>query len=133
MIKQTRITINLIICVALLSSIGISSGAPPTAAAEEEEKHPDIDVTEITRLQPYEKREKIYPQLSSDLDRLVEAVMQRKAEEFVRPRGIELLDGAAKADSVKVVIECLPGQVEAATKAAGLTGIHNRRTGDDDI
>jgi len=71
MIKRIIVILSPIIVVALLSGIGFPFGIPPAATAGEEEKYPDnID---ITRLHPYEKREKIYPQLSSDLDRLVEA------------------------------------------------------------
>ena len=120
MLKQTRIVIKLIIVVALLSSIGLSSCVPPTAAAEEEEKHPDI--IDITRLQPYEKREKIYPKLSSMLDRLVEAEEQGEAEEFARPRGIELLYDDAGLVSVRVLIQCSPEKVEEAAEVVGTYG-----------
>ena len=64
-----------------------------------------------------------HPKLSSMLNRLVQAEWRGEAEEFTRPRGIELLYDDAGLVSVEVVIECLPEKVEeAATKAAETYG-----------
>jgi hypothetical protein len=56
------------------------------------------------------------------LNKLVQTEWRSEAEEFARQGGIELLNGDVKAESVKVIIECLPGQVEAATKATEAYG-----------
>ena len=63
-----------------------------------------------------------HPKLSSKLNKLVQAEWRGEAEEFARQGGIELLYDDAGLVSVKVVIECLDGQVEAATKAAEAYG-----------
>ena len=63
-----------------------------------------------------------HPKLSSMLNKLVQAEWRGEAEEFARPRNIELLHDEAGLVSVKVVIEYLDGQVEAATKTAEAYG-----------
>jgi hypothetical protein len=57
------------------------------------------------------------PKLESNLRKLILAESQEEAEAFARPRGIELVDG-----SVRVSIECVPGQVDAAAKIVGTLG-----------
>ena len=64
-----------------------------------------------------DETEKGNPKLSGHLNRLIEAERQGEAESFARQRNIELVDG-----KVRVVIECLPGQVEAAAEAATKAG-----------
>ncbi len=56
--------------------------------------------------------------LSSALIQLIEAEKQGKAEELARQGDIKLLDG-----SVRVTIQCLPGQVEAAARTVTAVGI----------
>lgn len=65
-----------------------------------------------------EPPEKGNPKLSGTLNQLIRAEEQGEAEEFARPRGIELVDG-----SVMVIIECEPGQAEAVAEAASALGI----------
>ena len=105
MLKQTGIISKLLIIAALLSGIALFSLSGCNSEPEE------------------------HPKLSSMLNRLVQAEWRGEAEEFARPRGIELLYDDAGLVSVKVVIECLDGQVEAATKAAetyGTVGVSSR-------
>ena len=58
------------------------------------------------------------PKLSGTLNQLIRAEEQGEADEFAQQRGIELVDG-----SVKVIIECEPGQAEAVAEAASALGI----------
>ena len=58
------------------------------------------------------------PKLSGTLNQLIRAEEQGEAEEFAQPRGIELVDG-----SVKVIIDCEPGQSEAVAEATSALGI----------
>ena len=56
--------------------------------------------------------------LDGHLDALVDAEMRGEAEEFARPRCIELLDG-----SVRVEIECQSGHAEEVARAASAFGV----------
>jgi len=56
------------------------------------------------------------------LDKLVQAEWRGEAEEFARPRGIELLYNDAGLVSVEVEIECLPEKVEKAAEVVGTYG-----------
>jgi hypothetical protein len=70
-----------------------------------------------------------HPKLSSMLNKLVQAEWRGEAEEFARPRGIELLYDDTGLVSVEVIIECLPGRVEEAAGAAetyGTVGVISR-------
>jgi len=64
------------------------------------------------------KKEDTVNKLEGHLNRLIRAEEQGEAEEFARPRGIELLDG-----SVRVTIECQSGHAEEVARAAGAFGI----------
>jgi len=66
------------------------------------------------------------PGLSNKLNRLVQAYRQGEVEEFTRQRGTETIDG-----SVRVIIECVPGQVEAAAEAATDAGAQQVRSRDN--
>ena len=61
--------------------------------------------------------EKGNPKLDSHLNQLIWAERQGVAESFARQRDIQLVDG-----NVRVIIECMPRQVEAATEAANALG-----------
>jgi len=58
------------------------------------------------------------PKLDSQLNQLVNAESRGEAALFAEQSNIELVDGA-----VRVIIECMPGQLEAATKAASELGV----------
>ena len=64
-----------------------------------------------------EEPEERNPKLGSHLNQLIRAEERGEAESFASRRDIELIDG-----SVRVTIECVPGQVEAAAEAAGGLG-----------
>ena len=66
--------------------------------------------------------EQPYPKLSSDLNRLVQAEERGEAEEFAYRHCIELVDGC-----VTVIINCVPGQCEAAAEAATRAGASEAR------
>jgi len=57
------------------------------------------------------------PNLDPKLYELMLAENRGEAETFAKPRNIQLIDG-----SVRVIIEALPGQAEAAAGAAKRTG-----------
>jgi hypothetical protein len=64
-------------------------------------------------LPPYVSPEKGNPKLDSQLNQLVLAQAKGEAASFAEKSNIDLTNG-----HIRVVIECVPGQVEAATKAA---------------
>jgi hypothetical protein len=55
--------------------------------------------------------------LDSRLNQLIMAEERGEAEAFAQLRNIDLIDG-----SIRVIIECEPGQAEAAAKAAAKVG-----------
>ncbi len=57
------------------------------------------------------------PKLAPHLEQLIEAEKRGELESWARQRSITLVDG-----SVRVTIDCAPGQVEAAAKAATNVG-----------
>ena len=63
-----------------------------------------------------------HPKLTPSLNKLIQAEWRGEAEEFARPRDIELLYDDSGLVSVKVVIECLPEKVEEAADAAETYG-----------
>jgi hypothetical protein len=102
MLRQIRTTRNLLIIVLLLTGIAcLSSGIALLSVQCEPEEH---------------------PKLSSMLNRLVQAERRGEAEDFARPRNIELLYDDAGLVSVEVIIECLPGQVDEAAEVVGTYG-----------
>jgi hypothetical protein len=94
--KEAKITSRLLIIAALLSGIALllMPGCEP----------------------------KDNPKLSPDLNGLVQAEWRGEAEEFAHRNCIELLDGDSGLVSVEVEIDCAPGQVDAAIKAAETYG-----------
>ncbi len=107
MLSRIRIILSVII-VALLLSSGLPFGEQPAAAADGEE----LD------LPPIELPEKGNPKLDSQLNQLVSAETPKRAASFAQESNIEMVDG-----NVRVIIECLPDQVDAAVKAAGALGV----------
>ena len=63
-----------------------------------------------------------HPKLSSMLNKLVQAEWRGEAEDFARPRNIELLYDDAGLVSVEVEIVCLPEKVEEAAEVVGTYG-----------
>ncbi len=66
---------------------------------------------------PSEPVEKGNPKLDSQLNQLVRTESRGEAASFAEQSNIELVDSA-----VRVIIECVPGQLEAATEAATNAG-----------
>ena len=108
MLSQIRTLLSVIIIVALLLGSGLLLGEQPAAAADGEE----LD------LPPIELPDKGNPKLDSQLDQLVSAETPKRAASFVQESNIEMVDG-----NVRVIVECLPGEVDAAVKAAGALGV----------
>jgi len=80
----------------------------PTAAADGEKED----------LPPLELPKKGNPKLDSQLNQLVSAQTSRRAASFAQDSNIELVDG-----NVRVIVESLPDEVDAAVKAASAVGI----------
>ena len=108
MLSQIRTILSVIIIVALLLGSGLPFGEQPTAAADGEE----LD------LPPIELPEKGNPKLDSQLNQLVSAQTSKRAASFAQESNIKMVDG-----NVRVIVECLPDQVDAAAKAAGALGV----------
>jgi hypothetical protein len=62
--------------------------------------------------------EKGNPKLDSQLNQLVHAERNGEAASFAEQSSIELVDG-----NVRVIVECLPDQVDAAVEAASALGV----------
>lgn len=102
MVSWVKTVLSILIITALLLSGGYLLERQVTAADAEE-----LD------LPPIELPEKGNPKLDSHLYRLVSAGTPQKAAGFAQENRIETV-----GDRVRVVVECLPGQLEAATGAA---------------
>jgi len=100
-----RKTVLLVVAVLLL--VGLISITDCTSNNEEGQDFPPL-------LEPPDKGN---PKLGSHLNQLLQAKGRGEAEEFARQYLIELVDG-----SVKVIIECDPGQAEAVAEAASQVG-----------
>ncbi|MBA7586470.1 hypothetical protein ES708_28472 [subsurface metagenome] len=98
------ISIGLTILPLLLSGCLAHEGQP---ASDKEEQD----------LPPIELPEKGNSKLDSQLNQLVIAKAQNQADFFAQQSNIELVN-----ESVRVIIECLPGQLAAATEAATAIG-----------
>ena len=96
-LRRLRITIKVVlitISVLVLPPVAFSSGRNTTDLAP-----PDLP-------------DKGNPKLDSQLNQLVHAESQGEATLFAEQNDIELIDG-----EVRVIIECVPGQLELATEA----------------
>lgn len=72
---------------------------------------------DIMNIPPPDLPDKGNPKLDSQLNQLVRAEMRGEAASFAQQSSIELVDGR-----VRVIIECVPGQLEAASEAATNAG-----------
>ena len=72
---------------------------------------------EIINLSLFDRPDKGNPKLDSQLNQLVRAERLGEADSFAEQSNIELING-----SVRVIIECVPGQVDDATGAATNAG-----------
>ena len=106
MVKIKR-GLDITIIVVMLASIGILVLVPAACTSGQDA----ID------LPPSDLPDKGNPKLDSQLNQLVDAEEHGEAASFAAQSDIELVDGA-----VRVIIECLPGQLEAATEAATNAG-----------
>ena len=107
--NQIRAILSVVIITALLFGSALHFGEQPAAAAEGEGED----------LPPLELPEKGNPKLDSQLNQLVSAqTSKRAASSFVQESNIELVDG-----NVRVIVECLPDQVDAAAEAASALGV----------
>ena len=91
-----------------VAQAGNPQGSTPAAGEEENIVLPPLP----------DEPEKGHPKLGGHLNQLISANERGEAEEFARSSGIDLVDG-----SVRVTIECVPGQVEAGAKEAAALGI----------
>lgn len=107
MLNQIRIILSLIIITALLLSSALTFGGQPAAAAGGEE----LDLTQV------ELAEKGDPKLESRLNQLVSAESRKQAASFAQQSNIELVD-----KKVRVIVECAPGLLNAASQAARALG-----------
>jgi len=105
MAKVKRL-LGIIVIVALLIG-AVPFMTQPTAA----------DDGEVVTLSQIELAEKGNPKLDSQLDQLVRAERRGEAASFARQSDIELVD-----ERVRVIVECVPGQLDAATEAATALG-----------
>lgn len=72
---------------------------------------------ETTNPQPLGSADKGNPKLDSQLNQLVSAEMRGEAVQFAEQRNIELVN-----TGIRVIIECVPGQFDAAAEAATNVG-----------
>ena len=106
MVKIRR-RLGIIIIVVILVSIGILVLVPVACTSGQD----------IIDLPPFDSPNKGNPKLDSQLNQLVDAERHGEAASFAERSDIELVDWA-----VRVIIECVPGQLEAATKSATNAG-----------
>jgi len=102
-----RLGIAIIVLGVLIANIGILVLVPVACTSGEE----------VTNLPPLDLPDKGHPKLDSQLNQLVRAESRGEAASFAEQSNIELVDGG-----VRVIIECVPGQLETATEAATNAG-----------
>src|SRR4030042_5714192 len=99
--------LSALIVLSLLLSAGYLSGEQVSAADSDGQGLPPIELPE-----------KGNPKLDSQLNRLSSAVSPQKALSFAQQSSIEMVN-----DRVRVVVESLPGQVDAVAKSAAALGV----------
>ena len=104
---RIRRRLGITIIVVILVSIGILVLVPVACTSGQD----------IIDLPPSDLPDKGNPKLDSQLNQLVDAEGHGEAALFAEQSDIELVDGA-----VRVIVECMPGQLEAATEAATNAG-----------
>jgi len=107
MVKIRR-RLGITIIMVLVVSIGILVVVPVAATSG----------WQIINLPPFNLLDKGNPKLDSQLNQLVRAEERGETALFAEQSNIELVDGA-----VRVIIECVPGQLEAAAEAATNAGV----------
>ena len=116
MLKQIGIILSLIIVLTVLLFIPAIACAPPRAqtvppSSDNRDFHPGFN------LPPIPDPDKGIPKLDGHLNQLILEEKQGKAEEFARQLNIKLIDG-----KVRVQIEAMPGQLDAAVVVTAATG-----------
>lgn len=86
--------------IAVIISFGISATIPLACKSDQS----------VMDVSPSELPDKGNPKLDSQLNQLVIAEARGEVAEFAENHGIELVNG-----DVRVIIECLPGQLETAS------------------
>ena len=99
----------------LIAIIGILVLAP--VACTEDTINPNQNSSPPAPQPPPPLPEKGNPKIDSTLNRLVSAESRGEAASFAGQHGLTLKDGR-----IRVVIECVAGEIEAATEAAISTG-----------
>ena len=106
--KMIKLIFSTAVIISLLIGGSLLFGGQQVAAAEEEE----LDTSRI------ERPEKGNPKLDSQLNQLVSANTTKRVAAFAEESQIEVA-----GDNVRVIIECLPGQIEDAAEVADDSGI----------
>ena len=73
-----------------------------------------------------EEPDKVNPNLDGNLNQLIRAEERGEAEEFAKSSDIELID-----DGVKVIIHCLPDQIEVAVESVINVGANQVKSRDN--
>lgn len=94
------------IIMLLLASVGVLALFPACSSGQD-----------MTNFPPFDSEDKGNPKLDSQLNQLVSAERRGEAASFAKQSNIEMVNG-----SVRVIIECVPGQLEAASGAATNAG-----------
>jgi len=110
MMAQIRNIFTILLIAALLLGMGLPFGEEPALANEGEEEQ--LDLTEI------ELPDKGNHKLDSQLNRLVSKADARRSLITVPESSENVTE-----ESVRVILEVLPGQVDAASRAAGNLGV----------
>ncbi len=99
--------LGITIIVVLLAGIGVLTLFPACTSGESTIDLPPLDLPE-----------KGNPKLDSQLNQLVSAESRGEATSFAEQSGIELVEG-----NVRVIVECLPDQIDAAVEAVSALGV----------
>jgi hypothetical protein len=113
MLKPIRVIGSFFIIAVLMLSGGLSPSLPYAAADD----GPGEGGGGIILQQPFEPPEKGDPKLDSQLNQLISA-QSGKAQAFALEKS-----GDVTGDTVRVVVECLPGQIDSVTQAVGDYGV----------
>jgi hypothetical protein len=106
--KLNILLITVILCVLLLVV---------TTVGCQQQPEPAPTLSPVPNPLPPASSDKGTPKLDSQLNQLVDAESRGEVTSFAEQSRIELVDGA-----VRVIIECIPGELEAATEAATNVG-----------
>ena len=112
-LKKVFILFVILLTILLLIPACASNRGTANTSLSDNSTQPPTGVT----LPPVTDTDRGNPKLAGVLVRLIQAEKQGKAESFARQRVIQLQD-----DNVFVTIKSVPGQAEAAAKAATSAG-----------